>query len=210
MRNATRNIQQCNHATCKMQHATCNAEHATCGSDTRHATCGMRHATCNTRRCPFQKIHTVILKATTRPFRRGGRRRAKVPLRPPRPVASSGAMDESLAAPPRPVKATDDADKGIDIALKGTDDADKGTDIALKGTDNADKDIDIGVKGTDNADKGIDIAVECRCTYNADAAPSVVPSWPNVNEVSKSSVCTSPCAPTLDRSPKHAAAQLQP
>lgn len=105
-------------------------------------------------------------------------------------------MDESLAAPPRPVKATDDTDKGIDIALKGTDDADKG--------------MDIGVKGTNNADKGIDIAAESRCTYNADAAPSVVPSWPNVNEVSKSSVCTSPCAPTLDRSPKHAAAQLRP
>jgi hypothetical protein len=69
--------------------------------------------------------------------------------------------------------------------------------------------IDIGVKGTNNADKGIDIAAESRCTYDADAAPSVVPSWPNVNEVSKSSVCTGPCAPTLDRSPKHAAAQLR-
>jgi hypothetical protein len=101
-------------------------------------------------------------------------------------------MDESLAAPPRPVKATDDADKGIDVGVKGTDNADKG--------------IDIAVKGTNNADTGIDIAVESRCTSNADAAPSVVPSWPNVNEVSKSSVCTSP----LDRSPKHAAAQLRP
>ena len=48
-----------------------------------------------------------------------------------------------------------------------------------------------------------------RYTYSADAAP-VVPSWPNVNEVSKSSVRTSACAPTLDRSSQHAAAQLQP
>jgi hypothetical protein len=107
MRNATRNIQRAIMQHAIMRHATRNMQPR--GSDMRQR---------DTQRCPFRKIHTVILKATTRPFRRGGRRRAKVPLRPPRPVASSGAMDESLAAPPRPVKATDDTDKGIDIALK--------------------------------------------------------------------------------------------